>query len=93
MRVAIGSLEELALDIDDLNLDDIEFDSFDDDPDSAGVYDGDNPKGRPTQLDDDGDFDDLLKQVEDLAGRSGLYDDRKSRSKRDRRAGLKRGLP
>ncbi len=62
-------LEELALDIDDLNLDDIEFDSFEDGSDSVvdlGDAQKESQQERQTQLDDDGDFDDLLKQVEDL---------------------------
>lgn len=62
-------VEELTLDIDELDLDDIEFDSFEDDSDSAGGFD-DNQKEtqseRPTQLDDDGDLDDLLMQVDGL---------------------------
>jgi len=62
-------LEERALDIDELNLDDVEFDSFEGDLDSVvGLDDTQKEvqKKRPTQLDDDGDLDDLLKQVEDL---------------------------
>ena len=64
-----GGDQEFVLDIDDLNLDDIEFDSFEDDSDSVVDLDDtqkESQKERPTQLDDDGDFDDLLKQVEDL---------------------------
>ena len=60
---------ELALDIGDLDLDDIEFDSFEDDLDNAGGLDENQEETRnerPTQLDDDGDLDDLLEQVEEL---------------------------
>ena len=63
-------LEELVLDIDDLNLDDIEFDSFDGDLDTVEGLDEmqkESPKERPTQIDDDGDLDDLLDQVEGLS--------------------------
>lgn len=58
-------IEELALDIDDLDLDDIEFDSFEDEPAASGDLKEDQ-KERQTQLDDDGDLDNLLKQVEEL---------------------------
>ncbi|MBN2809440.1 MAG: zinc-ribbon domain-containing protein [Deltaproteobacteria bacterium] len=56
-----ASLEELALDLDDLDgldLDDIEFESFGDELETAGM--------RPTKLDDDGELDELLKQVGEL---------------------------
>ena len=63
-------IEELVLDIGELNLDDIEFDSFDDDLDpveSPDEIQKESPKGQPTQIDDDGDLDDLLDQVEGLS--------------------------
>jgi hypothetical protein len=58
-------VEELALDIDDLNLDDIEFDSFDDEPDSVGEINEtpeETQNKRSTQLDDGG-LDNLINQV------------------------------
>ena len=60
-------LEELALDIDDLNLDDIEFDSFGDEPDSVDEIEevSEDPQNvRSTQL-DDGDLDNLINQVDE----------------------------
>ncbi len=62
-------IEELALDIDDLDLDDIEFDSFEDEPATADDLKEDQKelqKGRQTQIDNDDDLDDLLKQAEEL---------------------------
>ena len=59
--------EEMALDIDDLNLDDIEFDSFDDEPDSVDEIKAvsEEPQNvRPTQL-DDGDLDNFINQVDE----------------------------
>ncbi len=56
-EVTSQEVEDLALDLDDLSLDDIEFDSFGDDSESVNA--------RPTQLDDEGDFDDLFNQVEE----------------------------
>ena len=58
-------IEELSLNIDELDLDDIEFDSFGDEPAAADDLEEDQQE-RQTQLDDDGDLDDLLKQVEEL---------------------------
>lgn len=60
-------VEELTLDIDDLNLDDIEFDSFDDEPDSVSEIKEvpeEAQNERPTQL-DDGDLDNLINQVDE----------------------------
>ncbi|MEA3332818.1 MAG: DUF3426 domain-containing protein [Pseudomonadota bacterium] len=60
-------VEGLALDIDDLNLDDIEFDSFDDEPDSVSEIkeiSEEIQNERPTQL-DDGDLDNLINQVDE----------------------------
>lgn len=60
-------VEELALDIDDLNLDDIEFDSFDDEPDSVSEINEtpeETQNKRSTQLDDGG-LDNLINQVDE----------------------------
>ncbi len=57
-------LEELALNLDDLNLDDIEFDNFGDEPLEGNAEA--SPEGRPTQIDDAGDLDDLLKLDDEL---------------------------
>lgn len=63
-----AEVEELSLDLDDLDLDDIEFDSFDD-PEESAVSDNDPgnvaTSVRPTQLDDEGDLDNLFADQPD----------------------------
>ncbi len=59
-EAASQELDDLALDLDDLNMDDIEFDSFGDEPESGNGLE-DKPEERPTQIDDEGDLGDFLK--------------------------------
>lgn len=58
-----SAIEELALDVDDIDLGDIEFDNFDDDSAAATELAADTSAGenaKPTQLDADDDFAGLL---------------------------------
>ena len=76
-------LEELALDIDDLNLDDIEFDSFGDEPDSVDEIEevSEDPQNvRSTQL-DDGDLDNLINQVDEQPEVATVSTDKEGRIK------------
>ncbi len=64
-------IEELALDID--ALEDVKFDGSEDESDAVGGVKDDQTglqKESQTQLDDDGDLDNLLKQVEGLSSDS-----------------------
>ena len=54
-------LDDLNLDLDDLNLDDIEFDNFGDEPELDNGL-ADKVERRPTQIDNEGELDDFLKQ-------------------------------